>query len=319
MRLTKLSILAATVALCSGMAHAETRKVAVALFGPHPSLQQTVDGFKEQLAKEGVEAAYDEANVNFDRSLVPQMLNRLNAGDPDLMITITTPMTQSAKQILAARDYPIVFAPVTDPVKAGIVGSWDGGEALLAGVSNIPDFGATLDFMDELLPTFKRLGVLYNPGDDSDTSFVERLETATADRGVELVKIGVDNVNDIAQRVRSADGRVDALFVPASSLLQPATAAIASASNPIGLPVFGSNTQSVDSHQFLAALSVDFYRVGVNAGRIAAMLLAGTKAESIPVSVPSPEDHVARISAQRLQALNMELPESLKDCGCVAE
>lgn len=313
-------ILAATLlTLSGGIAHAQSGKVAIALFGPHPSLQQAVDGFKEELAAEGVEATYDEGNVNFDRSLVPQLLNKLNAGDPDLMLTITTPMTQSAKQILASRDYPVVFAPVTDPVKAGLVPSWDHGAPLMVGASNIPDFEATVDFIEELLPDAKRLGILYNPGDDSDTSFVERLEPVVAAQGMELVKIGVDNVNDIATRVRSAQGRVDALFVPASSLLQPASAAIASAANPIGLPVFGSNTQTVDNHQMLGALSVDFHRVGMNAGKIAARLLKGEKAEDIAISVPSPEDHVARISAQRLKALGLTLPDSLKDCDCVAE
>jgi len=309
----------AAITLYSGTVGAETRKVAIALFGPHPSLQQTIDGFKEQLAADGVEVVYDEANVNFDRSLVPQMLNRLNAGNPDVMLAITTPIAQSARQILARRNYPIVFAPVTDPVKAGLVTSWDSSGPLLTSVSNIPDFDATLEFIDKLVPAFTRLGIVFNPGDDSDTAFVNGLVVASEAAGIELVEIGVENVNDIAQRVRSAHGRVDALFVPASSLLQPATPAIASAANAVGIPVFGSNTQSVDKHHFLAALSVDFQRVGVNAGKIAAALLAGANAETIPVSVPSRDDHVERISAKRMKALGLELPNSLKECGCVVD
>ncbi len=300
-------------------AQAQTPKVAIALFGPHPSLQQVVDGFKEELAAEGVEANYDEGNVNFDRSLVPQFLNRLNAGDPDLMLTITTPMTQSAKQILAARDYPVVFAPVTDPVKAGLVPSWEHGAPLMTGASNIPDFGATLDFMKSLVPDLAKLGILFNPGDDSDTAFVNEMKKAVEGSGVEIVEIGVENANDIPLRVRSAQGRVQAMFVPASSLLQPASAAIASAANSIGLPVFGSNTQSVENHQALGALAVDFHRVGINAGKIAARLLKGEKAEDVAVSVPSRDDHLPRISGQRLGALGLSLPANLKDCGCVVE
>lgn len=314
----RLTTAAALVAL-AGTATAQESRIAIALFGPHPSLQQTVDGFKEQLAAEGIAASYDEAHVNFDRSLVPQLLNRLAAGNPDLMLTITTPMSQSAKQILANRTFPIVFAPVTDPVKAGLLPSWDTGEPLMTGVSNIPDFDATLDFMKQLVPGMTRLGILYNTGDDSDTAFAERLEATVGDHGVELVKIGVENVNDIVLRVRSAQGRVDALFVPASSLLQPASAAIASAANQMRLPVFGSNTATVDDHQLLAALAVDFHRVGVNAGAVAARLLRGEDPVAIPVALPTPEDHLMRISAQGMASLGLTLPETLKDCGCVVE
>lgn len=134
LRLTTTAVLVAF----AGTAIAQESRVAIALFGPHPSLQQTVDGFKEQLAAEGIAANYDEAHVNFDRSLVPQLLNRLAAGNPDLMLTITTPMTQSAKQILANREFPIVFAPVTDPVKAGLLPSWDTGAPQMTGCRTFP-------------------------------------------------------------------------------------------------------------------------------------------------------------------------------------
>ena len=312
-------VLAAVVLLAGSPAAAETKKVAIAMFGPHLSLQQVSDGFKKSLQKEGVEAVYDEGNVNFDRSLVPQFLNRLAAGRPDLMLTITTPMAQSAKQILAKRDFPIVFAPVTDPVQSGLLKSWDHGAPLLAGVSNIPDFDATLEFMKTLLPKMAKLGILYNPGDDSDTAFVKRLEAAAPRHGVQLALIGVDNANDIPQRVMFARGNADALFVPATSLLQPAAPAIASAAARISMPVFGSNTPSVNDGHVLAAFSADFYRIGEKAGELAARLLRGADPVDIPVMVPKPEDHILRISQRQMDALGLTLPAALKDCDCVVK
>jgi putative ABC transport system substrate-binding protein len=315
-------VVLAALVLSSGMATAaanESKKVAIALFGPHPSLQQVSDGFKASLDKSGLEVVYDEGNVNFDRSLVPQFLNRLAAGDPDLMLTITTPMTQSAKQILANRDFPIVFAPVTDPVQAGLLPSWDEGAPLLTGVSNIPDLGATLEFIKTLVPNTKSVGVMYNTGDDSDTAFASRLEALGPKHDVEIVLIGVENVNDIPQRVVSAKDKADALFIPASSLLQPALPAVASAAARISMPVFGSNTPTVNEGLVLAAFAVDFYRIGEKAGEVAADILKGADPAKIPVVVPKPEDHLMRISQRQLDALGMTLPEALKDCDCVVE
>lgn len=289
------------------------------MFGPHVSLQQVSDGFKAVLEKEGVQARYDEGNVNFDRSLVPQFLNRLAAGEPELMLTVTTPMAQSAKQILAKRDFPIVFAPVTDPVQAGLLPSWEEGAALMTGVSNLPNFEGTINFMKTMVPGMKRLGILYNPGDDSDTAFVKRFENVAPEHDVELVLIGVDNANDIPQRVTSARGNVEALFVPASSLLQPAAPAIASAAKRIKLPVFGSNAPSVADGHVLAVFAADFYRIGEKAGEIAVRIFRGEDPATIPVATLSADDHLIRISQRQLDALGMTLPRELEGCDCVIE
>jgi len=314
--------LASLAALPLFSAHAQApdpARIAIAMFGPHESLQQVVDGFKEALAARGINARYDEGNVNFDRSLVPQFLNRLAASNPHLMLTVTTPMTQSARQILANRAFPIVFAPVTDPVAAKLVPSWDKGDRLMTGASNLPDLGATCDFIRTLVPHAKRLGLLYNPGDDSDVTFVNHLEQIAPKHSLELVKVGIDNANDIPTRIQSLQGRADALFIPASSLLQPAGAAIAAASNRIKLPVFNSNTAQIRTHQMLAAYSVDWKKVGSNAGTVAAEILKGKSPVDVPVRLPKPEDHLIVISGQRLKDLGLSLPASLKDCNCVVD
>lgn len=292
-------------------------KIAIAMFGPHPTLQQVVDGFKQEIAAQGIKASYDEGNVNFDRALAPQLLTRQAAANPALMLTVTTPMTQAARQVLASRTFPIVFAPVTDPVAAKLVPSMEHGGPLMTGVSNMPDFDATVEFVKMLIPSAKRLGIVYNPGDDSDVAFVNRLEKAAAAHGLQLVKVGIDNANDIGPRVQSLQGRVDALFVPASSLLQPASAAIASVTMRIKMPVFNSNATQVTNHQFLAALSVDWNRIGINAGRMAAEILKGKKPADMPVSLPSRADHEMKISAKRMADLGITLPESLKNCNCL--
>ena len=312
-------LLAAATAMSIASASAQEAKIAIASFGPHPSLQDAIDGFKAELAQEGIKATYDEGNANFDRSLAPQLLNRLAAAKPDLMLVITTPLAQTARQVLATRTFPIVFAPVTDPVQAKLVPSWDHGDALMTGASNMPDLGQTAEVIKTLVPKVKRLGILYNPGDDSDVAFVTAFETIAPAHGLELVKVGVDNANDIPPRVQSLEGRADALFIPASSLLQPASAAIASVANRIKLPVFNSNTQTVANHQFLAAYAVDFKRVGANAGKIAVRILHGEKPSDIAIARPVPADHQLMISGQRLKDLGLALPDSLKDCHCVVE
>ncbi|MFW7348135.1 MAG: hypothetical protein ACODTU_18780 [Pigmentiphaga sp.] len=104
-----------SLACAASIVHAQqTYKVAIAQFGPDHTLDTLVSSFKKELARQGLKVVYDEGHVNFDRSLAPQLLNREAAGKPDLMLTITTPLTQTAKQVLASRSFPIVFGAVAN-------------------------------------------------------------------------------------------------------------------------------------------------------------------------------------------------------------
>ena len=38
---------------------ANSTRIAVALFGPHESLQQVIDGFKQELVAQGIKATYE--------------------------------------------------------------------------------------------------------------------------------------------------------------------------------------------------------------------------------------------------------------------
>lgn len=98
MRMTlKIAALVGVTILATTSAFAQTKKVAIANFGPHGSLEQVIAGFKQALADKGYvdgkTVTYDYSHCNFDPSLVPQVLSKLEAGKPDLMVTITTPMT----------------------------------------------------------------------------------------------------------------------------------------------------------------------------------------------------------------------------------
>ncbi len=75
--------------------------VAIASYGPHASLLATIEGFKEQMAKEGFiegeNISYLTADVGFDQALIPQMISSLKLKDPKIIVVMTTPVAQFAK------------------------------------------------------------------------------------------------------------------------------------------------------------------------------------------------------------------------------
>ncbi len=316
----------AVVGLATAMAlpaSAQTRKVAIAGWGPHPTLNETIAGFKKGLASEGFKQGenlnIEETNVNFDRALIPQMLNKLASTSPDLMVTIATPVSVMAAQQLKARSFPIVFTPIADPVHAQLVPSWTAGGPLISGSSVALDYEVVFKFFKAVVPDLKRLGVLYDTGDDSSTVALDSMAQAATQHGVTIVKLGVDNPAELPQRVQSAMGRADAIYPVASGRIQQGAAVIAATADRMKMPVVTTIPQMVQQHQALGAMAVSFGQSGEAAGRIAARLLKGADARSLPAWKPAASDHVPMVSATRLKALGWTLPAALKDCNCVIE
>jgi putative ABC transport system substrate-binding protein len=318
----KLVALAIAMAVSSPVA-AQQKKVAIAGWGPHPTLNETIAGFKKGLADEGfVEGknlVFDESNVNFDASLIPQMLTRLSGGNPDLMGTVATPVSMGARNQLRTRSFPVIAFPIADPVHAGLVPSWDKGEKLMNASSVMPDYPAVLAFFKTLLPNMKKLGLLYDTGDDSSKAAVSGIEAAAKGSGIEVIGIGVDNPNELPQRVQSAVGRVDALFTVASGRIQQGMAAISATADRAKLPVITSVPQAVNQSYALAALALSFEQSGRAAGQMAGKILKGADPASLKPYRATAAEHTPIINGKKLQALGLTLPAALKDCKCVIE
>ena len=301
---------------------AEMKKVAIASFGPHASLQQVIDGFKQALADKGFvdgkTVSYEYSDCNFDPSLVPQVLSKLEATKPDLMLTVTTPMTQAAVKLVRDQSLPIVFAPVTDPVAAGLVPDWQHGSARFVGASNMQSTETVIDFARKLLGDVKSFGMLYNPGDANDVTGKNLAEAAAKAKNVEFRAVSVDSVNDIAVRTNALQG-VDFIYAIPSSLLMPALPAIASSAERMGISVISSSPPGVQEGVVLAAMSVSWSKVGYNAGLLAAQILNGAKSTELANYKPTPADHTPVISAKRLKAAGKTLPPALADCNCVID
>ncbi len=313
-------VLLATGAV-TGAAWAQSKKVAIANLGPHPALNAVVSGFKKGLEqggfKEGEGVGFEYKDANFDSAVVAQMITALEATGPDLMLTVTTPITQASKRIVRNKSLPIVFAPVTDPIDAGLVPSWDNGSDRFVGASNLQSMPTVLGFAKQLLgDDVDTVGLLFNPGDANDVVNVEYARKAAEDMGMTLKAVSVETTGDIPVRVEALKD-ADFIYLIPSSMLQPAMPAVAAAAKRNQIPVINASPAGVKDGLILASMSVSWFDVGRQAGLRAAEILNGAKPSSLSVFRPSPEDHQAMISAKNMEATGMSLPDALADCDCV--
>lgn len=316
-------VLAGAFMASVAVAAADPIRIGIANFGEHPQLNASIEGFKKALAEngfvEGKDVVYTESHTNFDASLVPQMIAKLQAEQPKIIYTVTTPVSQIAQKALAGSGIAIVFTAVTDPVAAKLVPSWDAGGDGITGSSDLQDMAAVMKFTHELLPDAKRFGVPYNPGEANDVALLDKVKEAAPAAGFEVVEVGVDNVNDIQQRIASLAGKADVIYTPASNLLQPAIAAVSAAARQAGIPIVNSDDGAVRSGVVPASFAVNYIQVGENAGKIAAQILKGADPKTIAPIKPAYEDHAPLISRKVAKEFGMEIPASFDNCNCFVD
>ncbi|MFT3816846.1 MAG: ABC transporter substrate-binding protein [Rubrivivax sp.] len=309
------------VGLMPAFAAAQT-VVGIANLGPHPSITQTIDGFKEEMARlgyvEGRNTSYHYSDANFTQSLMPQMFTQLSSSRPAAILTITTSVSQTALSAVQDKSIPMVFAMVTDPVKAGLVPNWERGGARFVGASDIQDFDAVLAFGRKLFPNARSFGTLFNPGEVNDVVTTQKLEAAAKAAGLAFKPVSVEAVGDIPQRMQLLRD-VGFIYVTGSNLVQSAIPAVSAAANRLKVPILSSETEFVKTGLATANYAVSLKSIGKNAARLMDRVLKGEKPAALPVAKPVPQDYVTSISRGKFKELGLVVPAEFDNCGCFVD
>ncbi len=120
-------------------------------------------------------------------------------------MAIATPSAQTVAA--AARNVPVVFSAVTDPVAAKLVQSWEAPGANITGVSDMLPIEKHLDMLQRAMPDAKRIGTVYNPGEANAAALIELLEERLQARGLELVKGAATKTSEALGAARSLVAR----------------------------------------------------------------------------------------------------------------
>lgn len=280
--------------------------IAIANYGPHASLDETIQGIKEELDRlgyrEGEQICFKVSHVNFESILIPQMLGQLKRSNPRALVTLTTPVAQAAKGSI--KDIPLIFSNVTDPEGTGL-----GQEAgvQITGASDKQDLKIFLKFARQLLPHVKRVGIFYGTGEANDLALLKMFREVASAENLEVVAIPIDNARDIPQRMQLFRGKVDLIYVGMSGPIQPSLPAIVAEADRMQIPVFNGDADAVRHHLALGSYGVSYYQVGVNTAKLIARILDGERAHNLPILYPVLEDYRGYISKRKADKLGIPL------------
>ena len=286
--------------------------IAIANYGPHSSLNDTIRGIKQELAAQGYREdqniKYEILDVNFDTSLIPQMISTLKSKKPKVMVVMTTPVAQFAKN--AVKDIPLVFADITDPVSAGLLVEEKEIDKNMTGASERQDLLLLLEFAKQVLPSATRIGLLYSTAEANDQALLKMMDVAALDKNMQVVPVAIDQPRDIQMRMQSFKNKVDFIYVGTSGPIQPTLPVIIAEADKMGIPIFNADSQAVKKNQVLASFGVNYEQIGVNAGKLVVQILDdGTIS---PPIYPSADDHIAFISKIRAVQSDATIPNNTR-------
>jgi len=261
-------------ACASGAAWAQS--VAVTAIVEHPALDAVRDGVKQALTDAGYSETsglrwqYQSAQGN--TATAAQIARQFVGARSDVIVAIATPSAQAV--VAATKTIPVVYAAVTDPVAAQLVPGWGASNTNVTGVSDALPLAQQIELIQRIVPSAKRVGMVYSPGEANSVVVVEQMRALLPQYGMELVEAAAARTVDVGAAARSLVGKVDVMYTSTDNNVVSAYEAMVKVGNDAKLPLIAADSDSV-KRGALASLGVNYYNMGVQTGRQVVRILRG--------------------------------------------
>ncbi|MBU5439176.1 ABC transporter substrate-binding protein [Tissierella sp. MSJ-40] len=277
-------------------------RIGISQLTEHPALDDARKGFEDGLKELGVNAEIDYQNAQGDISNTVSIAQKFVKDKVDLIYAIATPAAQSAKQ--ATKDTPILFSAVTDPVKSEIVADWKNVGGNITGTSDMAPTASQLKMFKEIDPSIKTIGILYNTSEANSEIQIEEVKKLAPAEGLEVITVGISNVNELPQAIDSLLNKVDAVYNLSDNL-------IASSVELVSKKLIENKMISVSAEEtqvkggLLVTNGLSYYELGKQTASMAKEILVDKKEVSnIPVEVA--EKTVTTVNIKTLEALGLD-------------
>lgn len=252
------------------------------------SLNQIVENINARLAEieseQGITINVKYDNCNADANVMNQIIANFAADNVDLMVGVATPVAMAMQSATEDSKTPVVFAAVSDPVGAGLVVSLEEPGSNVTGSSDNLDTNSVMNLIFAQNPDAKKIGLLYDVGQDSSTAAIEHAKAYLDDKGVEYVERTATTAEEVALAAQAlvSDG-VDAVFTPTDNTIMKAELAIYETFADAGIPHYTGADSFALNGAFLG-YGVDYANLGrETADMIASILTEGKDPATTPV------------------------------------
>ncbi len=267
----------------------------------HPALDSIEQGIKDYLEDSGIEAVYETQTANGEISTASSIAQLFQTEGKDIVVGIATPTAQALANVF--QDIPVVYATVTDPESAGLVGLPN-----VCGTSDMVPVGEQLRIIEEVTGA-KRLGMVYTSAESNGITLMEAMKEECMANGIELITASVSNSSEVMTAAQSIIDRVDAMYVSTDNTVISAIAALSAVCSENAVPLFSADTTSSFGTDVLIAGGFDYYQSGRLTGEVIKRILDGE--EPVSIGTLYLENLEIYINLDVADTLGIAIPESI--------
>lgn len=277
-----------------------------------PILAGLREGLREHGYLEGsnITIEYRFAHGQLDR--LPQLARELIGLKVDVLVTQVTQASIAAKD--STKSIPIVMIGVADPLGTGLVSSLSRPDANVTGTSGLGFERAVkaMELLKEVVPSLKRVAVLWNPTNRVfQLQLLRQTEAAAHTLGIQLQLYEAHDLESIERAfVTMRKDGVSALDVTPDPAYIPHAVRIAELAKRERLPsVSGSFIEYADAGGLIAS-GPNYAELARSAGGYVAKILKGAKPADLPIEQATKFELV--INLKTAKQLDLVIPASLR-------
>ena len=302
----------------AGSSSGKTYKIGVVQLVEHNALDAAnkgfVDGLKERGYEQGKNVEFDQQNAQADQSNLQNIAQRFVSGKMDLICAIATPAAQTVAN--ATKDIPIVGTAITDYVGAKLAASNEKPGGNITGTSDMNPIKQQIDLLLKIKPDAKTIGTIYCSSEVNSEVQIKAMQEYAESKGLTVKVATISTVNDLQQAAQSLVGSVDAFYEPTDNIVASAMPTLVAITDPAKIPVICAEPNMVKAGG-LATYGIDYYKLGVQTGHMAADILEG-KSKPADMSIEMAKDLKVTVNKADAARLGLTLPEDvLKDADIV--
>ena len=291
----------------------DMKKIGVIQLVEHKSLDIIYNSFKDELKNlgyvDGENVKITFQNAQGDMSNITSIVQGFEGDKQDVVVGIATPVAQGAMSL--TKTTPVVFSAVTDPIGAGVLTDMNAPDKGMTGTSDAVQIDKIMDLALEITPNVKKIGFIYNPGEDNSVTNLGLLEKYVKEKNLELETVSISTSADLQTAAASLFVKVDMIFVSNDNTVAEAMPILTSEAIKAKKPVYvGADSMVMDGG--LATVGIDYTDLGEETAKMVDEILKGKPVNEIPVKVFK-DDLFMYVNTDTAKALGIEIPDSIKN------
>lgn len=265
------------------------------------------DGLKHVgfLAGDNIQIEYRWANSDYAR--LPALAREL-VEQGVLAIAATGDVASARAAQSATRTIPVVFTIGGDPVRFGLVSSFNQPGGNLTGITLVPAIMSAkrIELLHEIAPQIKRVAILINPSNFTAAAEQRDAEEGGRSLGIEVIVLHARNQQEIdAAFIELLDRGGQAIITGTDPIILARREQIVGFAIQHALPAVGFVREFADAGGLLSygpSITWMYWQAGVYVGQI----LKGSDPAKLPVLQPTRYEFVVNLKAAA--RLGIELP-----------